>query len=82
MDWEHCSHKNQLGLITGWVKYADGTNKYYLDDNADESAEFNASCPKVLIPGMPKEDKPGTKRQLEAELTGSKRNKTNEEDNM
>ena len=31
---------------------------------------------------VPKEDKPGTNRQLEAELTGSKRNKTNKEDNM
>ena len=37
--------KTQLGLLTEWVQYADGTNKYYLDENADESAEFNASCP-------------------------------------
>ena len=74
--------KTQLGLLTEWVQYADGTNKYYLDENADESAEFNASCPKVLIPGMPTDAKPGAKRQLGAELTETKRNKTAEDTTM
>ena len=48
--------KKQLALILNWVKHADKSDKYYVDESSDASVEFNPSYPKVLIPGMPKEE--------------------------
>jgi hypothetical protein len=71
--------KKQLALILNWVKYEDKSDKYYLEEDADAAVEFNPRYPKTLILGMPKEDTPGAKRQLETETTESKRNKVTKE---